>query len=289
MNIVVTGHKGRLGSQLILSGCVPFNADITKPEQIEQEMEKTLTDVVINCAAWTSVDDAEKPENYDQIIATNMRGPANIRKAFDGLLIQISTGFVFNGQNGPYDEDAIPEPINLYGWSKFGGEATAQIRHPTIIVRVLDLFGPTLNGKPDFVRQVRDVLELGGEIELPDRLFGNPTYIPHLVEALMQIANRWGISNYNLADGGLADKPDVIHVAGDLTLSRFQWGQTIAESFGYDPSLIVPTSEVKGLAPRPLRGGLKVSLAKTLGLPVYSPLDGLADLKKREHASGENS
>lgn len=287
MKIAVTGYKGRLGSWLAnQSGCTPLKCDVTKPDEIERELTKVAPDVVINCAAWTEVDEAENRQNYDEVMAINLRGPANVRRAMkeNALLIQISTGFVFDGKSGPYDEEALPGPVNLYGWSKFGGEAAAAIRQPTIIVRVLDLFGP--NGKSDFVRQVRDVLELGDEIELPNRLLGNPTYIPHLCEALMQIA-RWG-ANYNLADRGLADKPDVLHVAGDLTLSRFQWGQAIAETFGYDPGFIVPTSEVHGLAPRPLRGGLKVSLAKTLGLPVYSPLDGLADLKKREHA-GENS
>jgi len=288
MNIAVTGHKGRLGSWLIQEcGCTALKCDVTKPDEIEQEFRKLadlvmLPDVIINCAAWTEVDDAEKSENYDEVMAINLRGPANIRRAMpsDALLIQISTGFVFNGKNGPYGEDAVAEPVNLYGWSKFGGEAAAAIRQPTIIVRVLDLFGPNLNGHSDFVRQIRDALELGVEKELPDRLFGTPTYIPHLAEALMQIADKWFAS---------VEKPaDVLHVTGNLTLSRADWGKKIAEAFGYDPVLIVPTSEIKSLAPRPLRGGLNVARAESLGIPIYSPLDGLAALKQWEQARGEH-
>lgn len=287
MKIAVTGHKGRLGSWLVeQAGCVALKCDITKPDEIQREMERASPDVVVNCAAWTEVDDAENRENYDEVMAINLRGPANVRRAFDGLLIQISTGFVFSGRNGPYDEEALPEPVNLYGWSKFGGESAAQIRKPTVIVRVLDLFGPTRNGKTDFVRQVRDALELGVEKELPDKLFGSPTYIPHLSEALMEIATRWGY--WKMAPAGY-EPPGIIHVTGNLTLSRFDWGRKIAEGFGYNPELIQPTSEIVGLAPRPLRGGLNVGLAKSIGLPIYSPLDGLADLRKREHASGEDT
>ena len=289
MKIAVTGHKGRLGSWLVeQEACVALKCDITKPDEIQREMEKTSPDVVINCAAWTEVDDAENRENYDEVMAINLRGPASVRRAFDGLLIQISTGFVFSGRNGPYDEEAIPEPVNLYGWSKFGGEAAAQIRQPTIIVRVLDLFGPTGNGRTDFVRQVRDALELGVEKELPDRLFGSPTYIPHLSEALMEIAVRWGDWKHTRFTPPFPGvKPDVLHVTGDLTLSRFQWGQMIAESFGYDPGFIVATSEIKGLAPRPLRGGLNVAKAREMGIPIHSPADGLAALKLWEQTRGE--
>jgi dTDP-4-dehydrorhamnose reductase len=75
----------------------------------------------------------------------------------------------------------------------------------------------------------------------------------------------------------------VIHLAGDLTLSRFEWGRRIAEAFDHDPNLIKPTSEIAGAAPRPLKGGLNVDKAKGLDLPIYSPIDGLAALKELEH------
>lgn len=296
MTIAVTGHKGRLGSWLVQEcGCTYLSCDVTKPDEIAREIEIVSPDVVINCAAWTEVDEAELPGVYDEVMAVNMRGPANVRRAMkqDSLLVQMSTGFVFDGEDGPYDEEALPGPVNMYGWSKFGGESAALIRQPTIVVRVLDLFGPSLNGKSDFVRQIRDALELGVEKELPDRLFGTPTYVPHLAEALMQIANKWSGSGpgiYVEADDGLhipSAKPDVIHIAGSLTMSRADWGKMIAESFGYDPALIIPTSEIKCLAPRPLRGGLNVAKAKAMGIPIYSPADGLAALKTWEQARGE--
>jgi len=55
----------------------------------------------------------------------------------------------------------------------------------------------------------------------------------------------------------------------------------IAEAFGHDPDLIEPTDEIKGIAPRPLRGGLLVDKAKSLGVPIYGPQNGLDDLAER--------
>ena len=270
------GRKGRLGRALIGAGCVSLKADITVPDQIRGALEESPVDCIINCAAWTDVDEAEKKKNYDKVMAVNLRGPANIRRIFDGLLVQISTGFVFNGTSGPNREDDVAEPVNVYGWSKFGAEQAAQMRQPTLVIRTLDLFGPHDNGNStDFVRQIRDILELGVEKLLPDNLYGTPTYTLHLVQALLQAVER--------------EMTGVIHIASDLTLSRFEWGRRIAEVFGLDPGLIKPTSEIAGVAPRPLRGGLNVDKAKGLGLPIHSPIEGLTSLLDLEQALGETT
>ncbi len=296
MRIGVTGRKGRLGSWLVAEeGCVPIKCDVRSEKSVREAIEETTPDVIINCAAWTDVDGAEDGRRYSKVMDINLRGPANIRKSFDGLLIHISTGFVFDGTNGPNTEDQLPGPVNTYGWSKFGGEQAALMRQPTVVVRVLDLFGP--GPKTDFVRQIRDLLELDAEKELPDNLYGTPTYIPHLSEALLDITRRW--SGYGIPidlEGGskllseaIPDaKPDLLHITGDTTLSRFEWGQVIAEHFGHDPNLITPTSKIKGVAPRPLRGGLNTDKAKRLGIPIYSPAEGLVTLSEWESSRGES-
>ena len=273
MKIGIVGSNGRLGSWLLsAAGCERLRCDITKPDQIAEAVEEVQPDVIINCAAWTAVDAAEEKKNYDKVMGVNLRGPANLRQAFDGLLVHLSTGFVFNGIDGPNKEDDTLEPVNVYGWSKFGGEAAAQMREPTLVVRLLDLFGPNTIDRPDFVRAIRDVLELEVDKPLPDNLYGTPTYIPHLSDALLEAIGR--------------EMTGVIHIAGDLTLSRFEWGRRIAETFDHDPNLIKPTSEIAGVAPRPLKGGLNVDKAKGLDLPIYSPIDGLAALKEFESATG---
>ncbi|MHA2231009.1 MAG: SDR family oxidoreductase [Candidatus Hodarchaeales archaeon] len=271
MIIAVTGYKGRLGSWLVKRGCVPFKADITSPEEIKAAFNEIGPDVIINCAATTKVDACETDEDERaRAIDVNMYGPLNLRRSFNGLLVQISTGFVLDGIHGPHEESAKPRPLSYYAWSKFGGETCSQIREPTLVVRALDLFGT--QKKSDFVRQIRDLLELGADKELPSTLYGTPTYIPHLSEALLLAVSR--------------ELTGVLHLAGDLTLSRYEWGRAIAEFFDYDPELIKPTSEIMGVAPRPLRGGLDTTKARGLGLPILSPWDGLRALQDWEQARG---
>ena len=266
MTIGVTGFRGRLGSWLIKQGCIPIDCEIAKSSSIQKALEECEPDVLINCAAYTKVDEAEDEENLDKLIETNLWGPARLRQNFRGLLIQISTGHVFDGENPLkyYEDDEPPNPVNRYGMSKLGGEAAAQMRQPTLVVRVNDLYGT--GPRSDFVRYTRDILEMGQETQFSTRLYGTPTYIPHLSEALLEAANR-----------GLTG---TLHIVSDTKLlNRYQWAKMIAAEFGLDPELIKPTSKVGGKAPRPLRAGLSVEKAKQLGLPLYSPLEGLAALK----------
>jgi len=271
MIVGVTGPNGRLGSWLIRAGCVPMKADITKPDEVAKSIAEINPDAIINCAAWTDVDGAELKENLEEVLAVNLKGPRILRQLFDGQLIHISTGYVFDGKDGPYDEDAEPNPINWYGWSKWGGECSVMVKEPSLIIRTLELFGPTTNS--DFVRYIRDMTELGADIELHETLYLTPTYIPFLAEALLEAVDR-----------KLATMGGILNLAGTLTISRYEWGRKIAEHFGHDPDLIKPTSEINGVAPRPLRGGLNVDRAIALGLPVKSPLDGLIALSEWEDA-----
>lgn len=271
MKIAVTGPKGRLGSCLVDKGCIPLDFDINNPSLVESELDSIKPDVLINCAAWTDVDGAEVGENLYEVLLTNLRSPGILRVNHEGLFVQISTGYVFGNDEGPFTEADEPDPLSWYGWSKFGGEKAAEIRSPTLIIRTLDLFG--INTRTDFVKQVREMIESNSQIELPDNLFGTPTYIPHLAEALL-IAIERGLTG-------------IINIAGDLTLSRYDWGRTIARHFGADPDIIVPTQTIKGKAQRPLRGGLNVNNAQKLGLPIYSPIDGLRGISEWENARGK--
>lgn len=259
--IAVTGAKGRLGSWFVKQGITPLICDIADREQVRTAVEEVQPQIIINCAAWTDVDGAEDEKNHDAVLRSNLHGPAMLRRNFDGYLVHISTGFVFDGKTGPNSENDEPAPVNFYGWSKLGGEVAAQMRAPTLIVRTLDLFRPSSN---DFVRQIRDMLELNQPYSLPSHLFGSPTYIPHLVEGVMAAVEK--------------SLTGVIHITGDTVLSRQSWGRMIAEAFGFDPELIEPTDQILGQAPRPLRGGLLVDKAKALGIPIYSPEEGLRDL-----------
>lgn len=268
MNIGVTGPRGRLGSALVAQGVLPIEGDIRNKGEMSRACKGF--DAIINAAAYTDVDGAESEDEEvrEEVVTANVRGPGMLRIAFEGLLIHISTGFVFDGMVGPYDEQGVPNPLNFYAMSKLGGEAASMVRGPTLIVRTLDLYGPRL---PDFVWRTRNSLKSGRPVELPTNYFGNPTYVDHLAEAL-----RW-----------LCLKPpekfSILNVCGDTVMSRFAWGRMIAEAFGYDPALVVPVEKIWGLATRPLRGGLLVDLAQRIGVPIYSPKEGLEALRARNN------
>lgn len=244
------------------------------PDALAESIPSGL-DAIVNAGAYTDVDGCEERENRDRAVLVNTRGPGNLRRAFAGLLIQISTGYVFDGKEGPYQEDAVPAPVNFYGMTKLGGEAAALVRQPTLVVRVLDLYGP--GPLADFVRRTRDRLELGIKVEVPTSQFVTPTYIPHLVEAILWLCRTFS--------GRLDLSLRHLHVAGDATISRFAWCQTIAEAFGADPSLVSPTDKPWGTALRPLRGGLLVDRARAMGVPIYGPQEGLRALWEAESAS----
>jgi len=271
MKIGVTGYQGRLGSWLVgQCGCIPLDCDITDRTSVAEAIETVEPQVIINCAAFTHVDDAEKAKNKEEVLLINTRGPGILRTEHIGLLIHLSTPFVFNGKKGPYKENDYREPIQWYGWTKFGGEESAQMREPTLVIRVSDLYG--IGPLYDFVSGVRNNLELGLECAFPTNYYKTPSYIPHVAEGILTAMDE-GLTGF-------------LHIAGDKTLNTFDWGQMIAEEFGFEPTLIIPSNQY-GTASRPLRGGLDTSKAQGHGINIYSPKQGLEALKQWEAEYGE--
>jgi len=268
--IYLTGGRGRLGSELARKfGYTLIEGDISDVPNLSRQLEKsTAEDVLINCAAFSAVDavETEDQEVLDKAYGANCIGPGRLRQAFPGYMIHLSTGFVFNGKKGPYDETAEPNPTHNYGWSKWGGELTARMRPSmaTAVVRTLDLFGE--NTEIDFVKKILAQLEKGEEFTVPVTLFGNPTYIPHIAQALHDLIEiRYeGILNY----------------CGSTIMNRYVFSKLIAEVWGHDQSLVKPTDKVLGAATRPLNPSLRVERAKSLGLKVYTAKQGLVAMKK---------
>jgi dTDP-4-dehydrorhamnose reductase len=265
--IAVTGGEGRLGSELVKRGCIPISCDISNEEEVSQEIDRVAklgVDTIINCAAYTRVDDAETV-GYEDTILANLRGPGFLRRNWYGKLIHISTGFVFDGtkESMMYDEEDIPNPLSHYAMTKMAGEAAAQMRQPTLIVRTLDLFGGS--AKPDFVTGVLNQLERGEHVNRPDLLYGNPTYVPALADALLSVAK--------------TQLRGILNMAGKTVISRYEFAKLIAEIFGYDKNL-VSTNSISGAAKRPLHAGLDVSRAVMAGLDLPSAEEGLLRFKE---------
>jgi dTDP-4-dehydrorhamnose reductase len=263
--IGVTGPRGRLGSVLVSMGCVPLEFDVRNKAQVAQVIREAAPNLIIHTAAFTSVDLAQ--DDPERAIAVNVRGTANVRDSFSGPIILTSTDFIFDGKSGPYRENDKVNPLNWYGQSKLAQENMMDLRCD-VIIRTTNLYGNW--NKSDFVQEILKRYEAQNTISffVTDKLRGNPTYIPHLAEALLYISEK------KMNGIGV---PHILNVAGYPVMSRYQFAQLIGKVFCQDTSKCQPSLE--GLptdkAKRPKKAGFVLDRAKKLGVPLYSVENGL--------------
>jgi len=162
--------------------------DITDAQAVRDVVRRAKPDVIVNCAAYTKVDDAEANEP----LATAINGSAveflaNAANDVDALLVQLSTDFVFDGsKRTPYEVNDATAPLSAYGRSKLVGEHAASGAEKHVILRTAWLFG--IHG-PNFVEAIRNQVRKGtNPLRVVNDQHGRPTYTPHLAEAIIRIA-----------------------------------------------------------------------------------------------------
>ncbi len=227
--------------------------DISALKEVKNLINDFYPDVIINCAAFTSVDGCESEKELSWKI--NVNGIENLVKYVKGCsahVIHISSDYIFDGTEGPYSESALPNPISYYGKTKLAGEnALVSSNINYTILRTNVLYGPTEFGRPDFVKWVVTCLRKGENIRIVNDQINNPTYIEDLVNAIINIAEMQKVGIYN--------------IGGSEWLSRLDFTYRIAEYFELDTSLIteITTAELNQAAPRPLKSGLITLKAET--------------------------
>ena len=183
---LVTGAEGQLG-QCFRSVSEEFPnhqiffanrklVDINIPETIKKFYNTHPFNGIINCAAYTKVDQAEK--EYSKVNQINSKGVENLKmfaeeKKFS--LVHFSTDYVFDGTNSiPYQEDSKPKPINIYGESKYKGEQL--LKHANCLnatFRISWLFSPFGN---NFVKTILKLSQNNDTIKVVNNQWGRPTY-----------------------------------------------------------------------------------------------------------------
>jgi dTDP-4-dehydrorhamnose reductase len=133
-----------------------------------------------------------------------------------------------------------------------------------VIVRTTILYGNSK--KSDFVKAILTKLHAGEPFQVTKAISGTPTYVPHLAEAILQLCN-------------MPLAPRIINIAGKDCISRYKFAKLIAEVFELDGGLILSTKKVVGMAQRPAKAGLRITLAKKLELPIYSVKEGLEEMR----------
>lgn len=232
MKVLVTGVNGQLGYDVMnevarrgwlgigsgrtaaysgLCHTIPVtqmpyvSLNITDGVAVRQRIGEIRPDVVIHCAAWTAVDQAEMPENSDAVWAVNVQGTRYIAEACRDIgckMIYVSTDYVFDGQGTlPWVADSHScQPVNAYGESKLAGEqAVSSVLEKYFIVRISWVFGKSGNNF------VKTMLRLGKQydtLRVVNDQIGRPTYTSDLARLLVDMAETDAYGYYHATNEG---------------------------------------------------------------------------------------
>ncbi len=295
--VLITGANGLLGQELVHQmsshpeydvlatardneprftggSCGYLPLDITDWPSVSTVFQDFSPDVVINCAAMTQVDACETDrEACWRINADAVDNLAKLCIANGSRLVQISTDFIFDGLDGPYKENARPNPLSYYGRSKLAGENAARRAgmEQWAIARTVLVFGSGEKlTRSNFVLWVIDNLSSGKSISVVTDQFRTPTYAPDLAKGIE------GIVRFN--------KHGVYHLSGRDLYSIYDFAVAVAEAFNLDKRLILPTdgTQFTQTATRPPQTGFLILKAETeLGFRPHSLEEALKDLDCR--------
>ncbi|HZP19675.1 MAG TPA: dTDP-4-dehydrorhamnose reductase [Bauldia sp.] len=255
--ILVFGAGGQLGQELAISAAatrtpltgVGRDVDIADPRMVAGAIERTAASLVVNAAAFTRVDDAER--EVAAAHRANVEGPAVVAAESarrDIPLIHISTDYIFDGEKGaPYLEDDEPNPLNRYGATKLAGEIAVRETHPRhLIIRSGWLFGAYGN---NFLVRFLARAGQGERLGVVADRHGSPTAAVDLAEAILRIAP-------TLQSGRTGSPRGTYHFAGS---ERATWHELAAHALalrarltGQSPELeAISSSALKAAALRP--------------------------------------
>jgi dTDP-4-dehydrorhamnose reductase len=248
-------------------GTVPL--DFTDAAAAERLIIETRPDWIFCAAALTHVDYCEDhPREAERLNRDAPAAAARVAARIGAGFVFYSTEYVFDGTAGPYAEDDPPEPLSVYGRTKWEAEQAVREAAPRCaIARTTVVYGPERQEK-NFVYQLRRRCRAGESVRVPVDQVSSPTYNADLAAASVELAER-----------GLTG---VWHLAGTSVMDRYAFARLAASVFGLDAAGIVPvsTESLGQRAPRPLRGGLAVERAgRALATPLRAAREGLEAMR----------
>ena len=297
MKILITGSNGLLGQKLVdllsVNKVVEVIAtarhknrlpehwkdytfaemDITDPTQTDEVIARYQPDCIIHGAAMTQVDDCEL--NQEECWKQNVTAVEYLIHAAQGIsahFIYVSTDFVFDGQKGPLDESAVPNPINYYGKSKQEAERLVQQSGlDYAIIRTVLVYGITHDmSRSNIVLWVKDSLESGKSIQVVNDQWRTPTLAEDLAMGCYLAAHHKACGIY--------------HISSDEMLTPYDIAIKTAHFFQLDASLINKTDGSRFTQPakRPPKTGFIIKKArKDLGFTPHTFNEGLALMAKQ--------
>ncbi|WP_127129370.1 dTDP-4-dehydrorhamnose reductase [Georgenia sp. SYP-B2076] len=245
MRWLVAGSTGMLGTDLVAElgraghdvvAARHADLDITDPVAVARRVRDV--DVVVNCAAWTAVDDAETREaDAFRLNATGPQLLARAARAAGARLVQVSTDYVFDGAaTSPYAEDAALNPVSAYGRTKGAGEwAVRAETDDYLIVRTAWLYGAHGACFP------RTMARLAGErdtLQVVDDQVGQPTWTADLAGLIVRLVTAGAPSG-------------TYHGTSSGQVSWRGFAQAVVASLGKDPAMVAATTSDQFVRPAP--------------------------------------
>ena len=278
MNILVTGANGQLGNEMrIVSRESADNyiftdvaeLDITNLEAVRCMVAEKNVKVIVNCAAYTNVDKAEEDVEFCELLnAKAVENLAVAMKEVDGLLVHVSTDYVFGGDpyNTPCTEDKKGTPTGVYGLSKLHGEQNIQrVGCHHLIIRTAWLYSEF--GK-NFVKTMLALTASKPQLKVVFDQVGTPTYAYDLAAAI-----------YNIVENRKFEGNDgIYHYSNEGVCSWYDFTKMIAEYAGNSACDIQPchSNEFPSRVVRPAYSVLdKTKIKTTFGLSVPYWTDSL--------------
>ena len=257
---LVTGMSGQLGQcfQAVVNEFFEINlffttrneVDITRSETIVNFYSKKPFDGIINCAAYTNVDQAEnEQENAVKINTEGLQNLIDFAENKNLLIIHFSTDYVFDGQSAePYPEEAVTNPIGVYGESKLQGEILlSKSRCKNVTIRTSWLFSPF--GK-NFVKTIARIAKEKPELKIVEDQWGRPTYGIDLARTILRLISINKIYTF-----------PILHYANKGVCSWKEFAEAIVNEL--ERKIIIkgiPTSDYPTLAKRPKYSILETKL-----------------------------
>jgi dTDP-4-dehydrorhamnose reductase len=253
--------------------------DFTDAGQIRECFTALQPKTIYLAAALTHVDYCEEcPEDAQR---RNVDAPNRIAQEAARLgakLVFYSTEYVFDGKTGPYDEEAEPSPLSVYGKTKLAAErAIGEVCADALIIRTTVLYGWDQESV-NFAMQIYARVKAEAEMTIPSDQIGNPTLADYLAEASVDLV--------------LRKTSGVVNVVGKDLMPRFEFAKALVKRFGGNADLVTPvtTASLKQKAARPLRGGLRTEkLTRILGKEPISLAESLERLRNRWQAEVKGS
>jgi dTDP-4-dehydrorhamnose reductase len=243
MRILLLGHKGMLGSDLLLKlnlqhevvGMDKEEIDIVSADECARAIKEITPSIVINAAAYTNVDGCETAK--EECFAVNAEAVKNIAEACRSKNIRIihfSTDYIFDGTGTrPYKEDDRCNPINAYGESKLAGECYLQsLADDYVLIRTSWLYG--VKGK-NFVQTILEKAKATPTLSVVDDQIGSPTYTKDLATAVDLLISQ--------------NHKGIFHVTNRGSCSWYQFAVKILQESGLDNIEVIPIKSDK--LPRP--------------------------------------